>query len=120
MIMKTVILAVLIAAALAGCGDPTATEGAPVPNSVIPEGLKDCKFYKLQTSVGNTYHVVRCPNSSTSLSRPGKGAEYTATIDGDKPAGQAAADEHAARVDAILKKIDEEIARLEAKKKDLK
>ena len=118
--MRGSILAVLAVATLASCGDPRSFEGPPIPESAIPEGLKDCKFYNLQTGGGSIYHVIRCPNSSVSLTRPGKGAEHTMTVDGDKPAGQAVADEHAARVDALLKKIDEEIARLEAKKKELR
>lgn len=117
--MKHILLASLAVLILAGC-EPSAYEGAPIPESMVPDGLKDCKFYNLQRSSGMTFHVVRCPNSSTSVTVPGKSPEYTSTVEGQRAPGQAEADEHAAHVDALIKKIDEEIARLEAKKKELK
>jgi hypothetical protein len=117
--MKRILLASIAVLALAAC-DPKAYEGAPIPESMVPEGLKDCKFYTLQRGSGQTFNIVRCPNSSTSLTRPGKSTEHTATIDSTSVPGQTEADAHAARVDALVKKIDDEIARLEAKKKELK
>jgi outer membrane lipopolysaccharide assembly protein LptE/RlpB len=45
---------------LAGCGN-SAKEMAV---QVLPEGLKDCKFYELVID-GSRIKVVRCPNSTT-------------------------------------------------------
>jgi hypothetical protein len=67
-------------AALYGC-TPSAKQEAPIPANLIPEGLKDCAFYELSNGAGTRYHIVRCPMSSVSLTRPGKNAEHTVTID---------------------------------------
>lgn len=103
---------------LAACS-PSVEEVVPVPANIMPEELKDCKFFRLQNEHGGSITVVRCPNSTVSTTQHQKNPVTTITIDGEKAPGQAEADAHAARVDAILKKIDEEIARLEAKKKAL-
>lgn len=66
---------------LYGC-TPSAKQEAPIPANLIPDGLKDCAFYELSNGAGTRYHIVRCPMSSVSLTRPGKNAEHTVTIDG--------------------------------------
>lgn len=49
---------------------------------IMPEGLKDCKIYDLQSDGGSHVRVVRCPNSSTSTSyRVGKATHYTAVVE---------------------------------------
>lgn len=58
-------LATLLAsvAFLAGCQPHAEKLDFPV----IPDGLKDCQFFKLgQGGLGRDIMVVRCPNSSTS------------------------------------------------------
>lgn len=53
------------------------TEAFPV----LPDDLKDCKFYNI--SNGNTMlHVVRCPNSSVSTQTSGKNPQNIIVIDG--------------------------------------
>lgn len=68
----------LIVVFLAAC-TPTAKEVLP---PVLPEGLKDCKFYELFDG-GSYMKVVRCPSSSTSTTyRQGKTNKNTVLIDG--------------------------------------
>jgi hypothetical protein len=56
----TLILSLMI---LAGC-TPSATE---IVWPVVPDGLKDCKFYKLKDTKGNTLSIARCPLSATTV-----------------------------------------------------
>ena len=64
---------------LAGC-TPSANEQTW---PVLPEGLKDCKFYKLTDDSANTIKVARCPMSSASISyQSGKVTATTVVIDG--------------------------------------
>jgi uncharacterized lipoprotein YmbA len=50
---------IVLAVMLAGCS-PSARE---LNYPVLPEGLKDCKFYEV-SSGANTVTVVRCPGST--------------------------------------------------------
>ena len=64
---------------LAGCTPSAQEQTWPV----LPEGLKDCKFYKLTDESTNTIRVVRCPASSTSIEyQVGKSRQTTVTVDG--------------------------------------
>ena len=115
-----------IAVLLASC-EASSRVGAPVPESVIPEGLKDCEFFALVTAHGSTIHVVRCPNSSTSAARTGKNPVYTTTIDTAAPAAsdvgyvsaedqrRAAYEAHMAVIDANIKRLELQAAELRAK-----
>lgn len=61
---KVVLLACLL---MCGC-DNTASEIALPTDITMPDGLKDCKFFKIDApGVGGIGYmrVVRCPNSST-------------------------------------------------------
>ena len=59
---KAVLLACLL---MCGC-DNTASEIALPTDITMPDGLKDCKFFKLAMPGTVGYmRVVRCPNSST-------------------------------------------------------
>lgn len=50
---------------------------------VLPEGLADCKIYRLQNDGGGQIKVVRCPNSDTSAEyKEGKFTRHTIVIDG--------------------------------------
>lgn len=57
--------------------------GHEVVMPVIPDGLKDCKFFKLTDENGTVIRVVRCPMSSTSATyQSGKVSTTTVVIDG--------------------------------------
>ena len=67
-IATTIVIASLLTACNPGYEDKTADY------SVIPNELKDCKFYSVFDGM-NSITVVRCPNSQTSttwLQRSGK------------------------------------------------
>lgn len=62
---------------LQGCGS-SAEQYAP---EVLPEGLKDCKFYHIKHK-GSNMKVVRCPNSATSVTyKSGKTSRYLTTLE---------------------------------------
>jgi hypothetical protein len=73
--MKSWIL--VFAVMLSGCA-PSAEERT-ANFTVMPEGLKDCKVYRISDGSENIT-VVRCPNSSTT-SRIGKTKKTVTTID---------------------------------------
>jgi hypothetical protein len=75
--MKYIVM--ILAVVLAGCTPSAQEQTFPV----VPEGLKDCKFYKLTDESANTIRVVRCPGSSTSMSyKTGKTRSNSIVIDG--------------------------------------
>jgi len=115
--MKRVLLA-LAAIALVSCS-PSAKEGTIIPNEVIPEGLKDCKFYILKSSSGGKLHVIRCPNSSVSTATTGKHPVHSATI--DEPAGVpvSAVDQRMLQIDANIAKTEMTIKRLQLERAEL-
>jgi len=65
---------------LAGC-EPEATEKVW---PVLPEGLQDCKFYRLKDTDGNVIQIARCPLSTTTLKTVVKSPVTTITVDGIK------------------------------------
>lgn len=72
---------IFIAAALlvTACDPYAKVVDAPV----LPDGLKDCKFYVVSTNGSNYLNVVRCPNSTTSTNyTSGKAQHTTVVIDG--------------------------------------
>lgn len=79
--MKKIISIILVSIFLLGC-EPYAKE---VNWPVVPEELKDCKFFVLQDSSGAAIQIVRCPLSDTSVTyKQGKQTANTVTIDGVK------------------------------------
>lgn len=77
--MKYIVMIMVVA--LAGCTPSADEQKWPV----LPEGLKDCKFYKLTDESANTIKVARCPMSSTSISyQQGKTTATTVVIDGQE------------------------------------
>ena len=48
--------------------------------TVLPDGLKDCKFYRVSNGIG-AITVVRCPNSSTTVHSGGKQSQTTVTVE---------------------------------------
>lgn len=75
-IRKIAILGVFLA--LAGCQPSAREESYPV----LPDGLKDCKFYTISQGNLGYMRVVRCPNSSTSATYPvGKSVAHSAVVE---------------------------------------
>lgn len=70
---------VLLSLVLSACSDSYNTMDFPV----VPEELKDCKFFSVSNSSGSHLKVVRCPNSQTSTTYiEGKVTKTTVVIDG--------------------------------------
>ena len=112
----TTVAAVSLSVFLSACHNPSAVEGGPVPDNILPEGLKDCTFYTLRDENYNRYTIVRCPLSSTSVTnRSGKVSVNTTTIDevGDR---QKKLDE----ISAAISRAEAEIAALKAKQESLR
>jgi len=97
---------------LAAC-TPNVTEGAPVPANIMPEELKDCKFFRLSNEHGNVITVVRCPNSTVSTTQHQKSPVTTVTIDG-AASSPAALSEELIRANAQLDNIHMRIKAAEA------
>ena len=72
-------LIVLSIILLAGCSPSAEEKVWPI----LPDGLKDCKFYKLRDDSANTITVVRCPMASTTTQyKVGKSTQTTVVVDG--------------------------------------
>ena len=111
--MKRILL-LSVVALLAAC-DPYVKQYTS--QVTLPDDLKDCKFYTVKPERdGPTLNVVRCPLSETTVLPSQKSPTATATIEAPVPNAEA---ERQAKVDAVLKQIDANIARLEAQKKEL-
>jgi hypothetical protein len=63
---KLILLCVLLA--ITGC-TPNASQ---LDFPVLPDELKDCKFFYLRDGGGTNITVARCPNSATSVLSSGK------------------------------------------------
>lgn len=75
-----ILVSLVCLAFLVGCTPETKEESA---RFVLPDELKDCKVYSMSSSdTGAVLHVMRCPNSTTSVTRSGKAPIRTITIDG--------------------------------------
>jgi hypothetical protein len=48
----------------------------------VPSELSDCAFFEMQSKSSEHLYVMRCPMSSTSVTRLGKHPIHTITIDG--------------------------------------
>lgn len=75
--MKKILIALGIVA-LAGCSPSAKQKYFPV----LPEELKDCKFYRLEDGGGAAITVARCPNSITSVRQSDKAGTTAVVIDG--------------------------------------
>ena len=64
--------------ALAGCGPSAETRDFPI----LPDALKDCKFFRLSDGGGSTITVARCPNSTTTTRQSDKAGTTSVIIDG--------------------------------------
>jgi hypothetical protein len=75
--MRKLILLTMIA--LAGCENGYREKSYPA----IPPELKDCRFFYLSNSAGDSIQVARCPNSTTTTTyRSGKTTRSAVVIDG--------------------------------------
>jgi len=63
---KFILLCVLLT--ITGCM-PSASQ---LDFPVLPDGLKDCKFFYLRDGSGTNITVARCPNSTTTVVSNGK------------------------------------------------
>lgn len=77
--MKRLLSAVLVLLVLVGC----TPLGRDVTDEwILPDGLKDCRIYRLKNSSGLHLTVVRCQNSSTSVTtRSGKKVTHAEVIE---------------------------------------
>lgn len=74
------ICALLIATVLclAGCAPEARVKNYPV----LPDELKDCKFYRLTDGDGGSITVARCPGSNTTVQQSDKAHTTSVVIDG--------------------------------------
>jgi hypothetical protein len=75
---KLILLCVLLT--MVGCTPKASQLDFPV----LPDGLKDCKFFYLQDGSGTNITVARCPNSTTSVVSGGKHKRTSITAEGEK------------------------------------
>ena len=74
--MKYIVMLMMVG--LAGC-TPQAEERI---YSVLPEELKDCRFFRLSDENGSVITVARCPSSSTTVKMHNKQSTTSVVIDG--------------------------------------
>ena len=76
--MKQLILVFGLLMALTGCGPSAETREYPI----LPDALKDCKFFRLTDGNGSSITVARCPNSTTTTRQSDKAGTTSVIIDG--------------------------------------
>jgi len=81
--MKQLFVILGLTLAVSACAPTTKTPNDFPQLLKQTEGFEDCKIAALSNSVGTVLYVVRCPNSNTSLARPGKHPIYTTVMDSD-------------------------------------
>ena len=74
--MKYLLIVVLVA--LTGCSPEARVKNYPV----LPDELKDCKFFRLTDGDGGSITVARCPNSTTTVRQSDKPGTTSVIIDG--------------------------------------
>ncbi len=119
--MKLTILALVGVISLIGCDAYVKQTTVSVP---LPEELRDCKFFQVKaTAESSVLNIVRCPNSSTSVTyRSGKTEYSTSTIDSTIQAAdqlRAVDEAYDAKRKEILAGIDLKIAELAKQKAEL-
>ena len=72
---KLILLCVLLV--ITGC-TPSASQ---LDFPVLPDGLKDCKFFYIRDGSGSSITVARCPNSATSVVSGGKHKRHSITAE---------------------------------------
>lgn len=74
---KVLMIAAIIG--LSGCSNGYSEKNFPV----VPDELKDCRFFALTNDSGAHITVARCPNSATTTTyKSGKTTKATVVIDG--------------------------------------
>jgi hypothetical protein len=63
---------------LAACSPDARVKNYPV----LPDELKDCKFFRLTDGDGASITVARCPNSTTAVRQSDKSGTTSVVIDG--------------------------------------
>ena len=77
--MKKLFAALAIFITLAGCTPSSSV----ITFESLPKALEDCVVYELSNSKSERMKVMRCPNSSTSVTyKSGKTAQHNIVIDG--------------------------------------
>lgn len=76
------LLIALSLVAMLGCSKQTSESS---DEFVLPDGLKDCKVFRMDNGRMTHVIVVRCPNSSTSVRYGGKHQWNTMTTDETVP-----------------------------------
>ena len=77
--MKIVLLCMLLV--LAGCSPSASVRDFPI----LPDELKDCKFFRLKDAHGNpSITVARCPNSTTTVINGDKHKTTAVVVDGSE------------------------------------
>lgn len=75
--MKKLLLIACVLA-LAGC---MKNEYKAISYPVLPDGLKDCQFFRVASAEGDSMQVTRCPNSTTTTAtRQGKSGTSTVVV----------------------------------------
>ena len=65
--MSKLIVASFMLVLLSGCMEiPAKTEDVSHTHA-MPEGMEDCKVFKLISTTGNDMYVVRCPLATTTM-----------------------------------------------------
>ena len=64
--------------ALSGCNPSAEVKNYPV----LPDELRDCKFFRLMDENGSSITVARCPNSTTTTRQSDKPGTTSVIIDG--------------------------------------
>ena len=75
---KLILLCVLLT--MVGCTPKASQLDFPV----LPDGLKDCKFFYLRDGSGTNITVARCPNSATSVVSGGKSKRTSIAVEESK------------------------------------
>ncbi len=78
--MKKLIFITLCATLLMGCTPSATVKSYPV----MPDELKDCKFFLLIDDIGAHIVVARCPNSTTTVKNNNKAGTTSVIVDGKK------------------------------------
>lgn len=83
--MKKLLL-LIVCVALLSCGDITANTRNVGGNYEMPDGLSDCKIFRMESGgfITTRLYVVRCPMSYTSTTFPvGKSQETVSVVEVD-------------------------------------
>lgn len=82
-IMKKSLFVLSLVLVLTGCSKETKNI---TEKFILPDGLKDCQVYFLQSSAINHIQVVRCPNSDTTTSYSSGKTRRSVTVVEEKEA----------------------------------